>query len=153
MGRVTTMIWRDQNNGPQEPGELLEDSRSDFAEPGNSGGAMSSTGERVETDLAAAELTAAEIRRDAEQWAQRHMEEARRRADERTAQRVQELSSTINEVRTRAQAIANRPVSDGARLVATQMAVAGGSRERIGSRLREEFGIEDPSAILDEAGL
>jgi hypothetical protein len=100
---------------------------------------MSSTGERVETAVAAPELTAAEIRRDAEQWAQRHMEEARRRTDERTAQRVQELSSTISELRARAQAIANRPVSDGARLLATQMAAAGGSRERIGSRLREEW--------------
>jgi hypothetical protein len=44
-------------------------------------------------------------------------------------------------------------VSDGARLLAAQMAVAGSSRDGIASRLREEFGIEDPSAILDEAGL
>jgi hypothetical protein len=44
-------------------------------------------------------------------------------------------------------------VSDGARLLATQMSVAGSNREKIASRLREEFGIEDSSAILDEAGI
>jgi vacuolar-type H+-ATPase subunit H len=46
-----------------------------------------------------------------------------------------------------------RGVSEGARLLATQMAVAGSGRETIAARLREEFGIQDPSAILDDAGL
>ena len=40
-------------------------------------------------------------------------------------------------------------VSEGAVLLATQMAVAGGSREQIEERLRNDFGIEDPGAILD----
>jgi hypothetical protein len=44
-------------------------------------------------------------------------------------------------------------VSAGARLLATQMAAAGGSRDEVAARLREEFGIQDPSAILDEIGL
>lgn len=44
-------------------------------------------------------------------------------------------------------------VSEGARLLATQMAVAGSSRDEIAWRLREEFAIEDSSAILDEIGL
>jgi hypothetical protein len=44
-------------------------------------------------------------------------------------------------------------VSEGARLLATQMAVAGSSRDEIAWRLREEFAIQDSSAILDEIGL
>ena len=41
------------------------------------------------------------------------------------------------------------PPSAGARLLATQMAVAGSSREEIASRLENEFGIADPDAMLD----
>ena len=41
------------------------------------------------------------------------------------------------------------PASAGARLLATQMAVAGSSREEIASRLENEFGIADPGALLD----
>jgi len=37
----------------------------------------------------------------------------------------------------------------GARLLATQMAVSGSSREEIDQRLRNRFEIEDPSPILD----
>jgi hypothetical protein len=40
--------------------------------------------------------------------------------------------------------------SEGAVLLATQMAVAGGSREQIEARLRNDFGIEDPGEILDD---
>jgi hypothetical protein len=39
--------------------------------------------------------------------------------------------------------------SDGARLLAAQMAVAGSSRQEIEARLRAEFGIEDATPILD----
>ncbi len=39
--------------------------------------------------------------------------------------------------------------SDGARLLAAQMAVAGSSREEIETRLRDEFGIDDAGPILD----
>lgn len=39
---------------------------------------------------------------------------------------------------------------DAARLVAIEMAVAGDSREIVGRRLREEFGIRDPGPILDD---
>jgi vacuolar-type H+-ATPase subunit H len=39
--------------------------------------------------------------------------------------------------------------SDGARLLAAQMAVAGSSREEIETRLRDEFGIQDAAPILD----
>jgi hypothetical protein len=44
-------------------------------------------------------------------------------------------------------------VSEGARLLATQMAVAGSTRDEIAWRLREEFAIHDATAILDEIGL
>ena len=46
----------------------------------------------------------------------------------------------------------NRPRGDspaGARLLATQMAVSGNSREEIAARLRNGFEIEDTDAILD----
>jgi len=42
-----------------------------------------------------------------------------------------------------------RSGSAGARLLATQMAVSGASREEIGARLRSGFEIEDTSEILD----
>ena len=176
---------------------------------------MGSVGERVETVLEAAERAAADIRKDAEEWAQRHMEATRRRADDLAAQRIRELSSITDDLLTRAQAFAREsdelisgvdgasrrapkvpsrrqddagsnsgsnsngarsapktreatngskssgsserrpvgPISDAARLLVTQMAVAGSSRETIASRLQEEFGIADPGAMLDEAGL
>lgn len=40
---------------------------------------------------------------------------------------------------------------DAARLVAIEMAVAGDTREGVGRRLREEFGIKNPRSILDDA--
>lgn len=40
---------------------------------------------------------------------------------------------------------------DAARLVAIEMAVAGDTREGVGRRLRDEFGIRDPRGILDDA--
>jgi hypothetical protein len=50
-------------------------------------------------------------------------------------------------------AVFDSRVSEGARLLATQMAVAGSTRDEIAWRLREEFGIHDSTAILDEIGL
>jgi hypothetical protein len=162
--------------------------------------------------LEAAERAAAEIRRDAEQWARRHMEETRRRADELAAQRVEELSLITDELLASAKDVVRQSdeltsaldaatrkvvalrrnhdhgpeeaesaagsdeepgstenvsalhkpgyerqsdgtVSTGAKLIATQMAVEGGSRDTIASRLRTEFGITDPTPILRDAGL
>ncbi len=178
------MTWRTENNGP-------EDERG---EP------QDSPVVRVETVLEAAERAAAEIRRDAQEWAERHMAEARLRADELVSQRVEELSGITDELLAVAQAVARQSedlvraldatrdralraslrrredmgsnrreiepaprsvdpldpigsVSHGARLLATQMAVAGSNRETIAGRLRREFGVDDPGAILDEAGL
>lgn len=39
---------------------------------------------------------------------------------------------------------------DAARLLATQMAVAGGSRSEIANRLLEDYEIEDPESVLDD---
>jgi hypothetical protein len=39
---------------------------------------------------------------------------------------------------------------DAGRLVAIEMAVAGDTRENVGRRLREEFGIPEPQQILDD---
>jgi hypothetical protein len=39
---------------------------------------------------------------------------------------------------------------DGARLVAIEMAVAGATRGEVGDRLRDQFGIAAPAAILDD---
>ena len=43
--------------------------------------------------------------------------------------------------------------AESARMLATQMAVAGSSRESIALRLRDELGIADPHPILDELGI
>jgi hypothetical protein len=43
-------------------------------------------------------------------------------------------------------------IPDRARLVAAQMIAAGDSREEISHRLREEFGIQDASAMLNRMG-
>lgn len=58
--------------------------------------------QRVETVLEAAELAAAEIRKDAEQWAKGHLEDARRRADTLSARRAEELSSITDDLLARA---------------------------------------------------
>lgn len=42
------------------------------------------------------------------------------------------------------------PVSEGVRLLATQMAVAGSSRSEIEDRLRSELNVRDPEALVDE---
>jgi hypothetical protein len=44
-------------------------------------------------------------------------------------------------------------ISDGLRLLTTQMSVAGSSREQIAARLRDEFEINDPETILRDMGL
>jgi hypothetical protein len=70
-----------------------------------------------------------------------------------------ELTHVVDEVEAAADELASahapRPdasaANDAARLVAIEMAVAGDTREGVGRRLRNEFGIRDPSSILDDA--
>ena len=65
---------------------------------------------------------------------------------ERTANNAELLAPTARR-RTESK------VSEGARLLATQMAVAGSTRDEITQRLSDEFGIHDSTAILDQIGL
>jgi hypothetical protein len=44
-------------------------------------------------------------------------------------------------------------VSEGLRVLTTQMSVAGVGREEIAARLRDEFGVRDPESILKSMGL
>ena len=62
--------------------------------------------EQADQVLRAAVRAAADIRRDAEIWAQQHMEEARRRAEGLEARRSDELSAIIDELLARTKAVA-----------------------------------------------
>jgi hypothetical protein len=117
----------------------------------------------------AAERAAASVIDDAEKQARRQLEEARERADRVVAERLRELADELDPREGAAEQSRGghlRPVEDarpgaeeapaphragsaGARLLATQMAVSGASREEIEERLRNGFEIEDTSAILD----
>ena len=44
-------------------------------------------------------------------------------------------------------------ISEGLRLLTTQMSVEGSSRQEIAARLREEYGVKDPEPILKSMGL
>jgi hypothetical protein len=104
------MIGRSQDNVPEEDqrGEPRDVPRQDAADVDGSRATISSVGQRVESVLEAAERAATDIRSDAEKWAQRHMEETRRRADELAAQKVQDLASITDDLLARAQAIARQ---------------------------------------------
>jgi hypothetical protein len=52
---------------------------------------------------------------------------------------------------TKAERPAPKGSTEGLRLLATQMAVAGSTHDEIETRLRDEFGVEDASALLGEA--
>jgi cell division septum initiation protein DivIVA len=62
---------------------------------------------------------------------------------------VPRLRAVEGEDRGGAEEAAKRTDASGARLLATQMAVSGSSREEIELRLRNGFQIEDTDAILD----
>jgi len=78
----------------------------------------------------------------------------------KVSERFQDANSSSGETASRFKRRANatkasRPVpsgsTEGFRLLATQMAVAGSTHEEIASRLRDEFGVEDASGLLAEA--
>jgi len=128
---------------------------------------------RLATIVDAAERAAAGVIDEAEAQARRHLDEARGRADRIVAERLRELADELDppgsgerltghlkpvESIERADegaadaedALApRRSGSAGARLLATQMAVSGASREEIEERLRSGFEIADTSEILD----
>jgi cell division septum initiation protein DivIVA len=167
---------------------------------------VSSSAERIQVIVEAAERAAAGVIEDAEVQARRYLEEARRRADAIAEERAGELAEITGslvsqahelkrqsdeliaaidrakarieervlgelgapspddaweapEAESRADAPHLTPVGEaagdnasppaGARLLATQMAVAGNSRGEIEARLRTEFGIDDAGPMLD----
>jgi len=128
---------------------------------------------RLATIVDAAERAAAGVIDEAEKQAQRQLEEARGRADRIVAERLRELADELDpsgsgerptghlkpvESIERAEWDGEAPGeplaprrggSAGARLLATQMAVSGASREEIEERLRSGFELDDTSEILD----
>lgn len=123
----------------------------------------SSTAERLAAIVEAAEQAAAKVIDDAEEQARRQLSEAGARADRIVAERLRALADELDPpslavrpephlkpVESAAESTAgSRSGSSGARLLATQMAVSGASREEIEQRLRGGFDIEDTSEILD----
>jgi vacuolar-type H+-ATPase subunit H len=125
--------------------------------------------QRLATIVDAAERAAASVIDDAEKQARLHLDEARDRADRIVAERLRELADQLDppisgerrgghlkpvEALDDGEDGAEPPTprragSAGARLLATQMAVSGATREEIDTRLRSGFEIEDTSEILD----
>ncbi len=128
-----------------------------------------SAAERIAVIIEAAERAAAGVIDDAEEQARSYLDQAKADADRMIAERLRaaadELDPPSAEDRTPhltsvdsspaernpSSAVGSGPRSGsaGARLLATQMAVSGNSREEIEARLRSGFEIEDASGILD----
>jgi hypothetical protein len=122
----------------------------------------SGTAERLAAIVEAAERAASKVIDDAEEEAQRQLTDAGARADRIVAERLRALADELDppaaghpEPHLKPVELAPEPApgrrsgSSGARLLATQMAVSGSSREEIEERLRSGFEIEDTSEILD----
>jgi len=126
--------------------------------------------ERLARIVDAAERAAADVIDDAEEQAQQHIADARARADRIVAERLRELADQLDppaavprdagegrashlrpverapQEESRAQRVSE---PSAARLLATQMAVSGSSRQEIEARLRASFDLQDTSEILD----
>jgi hypothetical protein len=122
----------------------------------------SSTAERLAAIVEAAERAASKVIDDAEEQARRQLAEANARADRIVAERLRNLADELDppiarngephlrSVETTPDpAPGPRSSAAGARLLATQMAVSGSSREEIEQHLRAAFEIEEPGEILD----
>jgi hypothetical protein len=124
----------------------------------------SGTAERLAAIVEAAEQAAAKVIDDAEEEARRRLSEAGERANRIVAERLRALADELDpsgsaqrEPHLRSVDAVPQPEtpagprsgSAGARLLATQMAVSGSSREEIAERLRSGFDIADTSEILD----
>jgi hypothetical protein len=122
--------------------------------------------ERLAAIVEAAEQAATKVIDDAEEQARQRLEEASDRADRIVAERLRALADELDppadaatrrephlrpvDAEPRAPAPAGpRSGAAAARLLATQMAVSGSSREEIERRLRSSFEIEDAHEILD----
>ena len=134
----------------------------------------SDAAERLAAIVEAAEKAASAVIDDAEEQARRHIGEARERADHVVAERLRELADELDPEgagdsggereadpaerggrRLRPVHPApdpqgpRRSASAGARLLATQMAISGASRDEIEERLRNGFDIVDAGEILE----
>jgi len=125
--------------------------------------------QRLAAIVEAAEVAASSVIDDAEAQARKRLEEADARADRVIAERLRALADELDPLSSEEERPSTthlRPVEDasgdgeqashtrragsgGARLLATQMAVSGASREEIGIRLRNGFEVEDVDEILD----
>lgn len=122
-----------------------------------------STAERLAAIVEAAERAAAQVIDDAETQARERLAEADARANRVAAERLRALADELDPPtpgRTESHLRPVEPEDDqdmahlrssgaGARILATQMAISGSSREEIDQRLRRGFDIEDTSEILD----
>ena len=149
-----------------------EAARGDLPPKRSTGSAAAA--ERIAAIIDAAEQAASKVIDDAEAQARLHLEEATARADRVVAERLRALADELDPLtassrsephlrsveplsaeldgggeREMPSALPGRASSAGARLLATQMAVSGSSREEIEARLRSGFEIEDTSEILD----
>ncbi len=97
---------------------------------------------RVRSERLASALEEAKRRLDGE--AGREAPQPRSRPSHLTA-----VDTVVEPVAAPAPSLGERATPAGARLLATQMAVSGNSREEIETRLRNGFEIEDTGAILD----
>ncbi len=91
---------------------------------------------------------AASLRREAERL-QATLEEARARIGGEEVEQTPRLRAVAEAEEPAPAPGAERTDAAGARLLATQMAVSGSSREEIEECLRSRFEIEDTTAILD----
>jgi hypothetical protein len=130
---------------------------------------VSDAAQRLATIVEAAEQAAASVIDDAEQQARRRLEEAEARANRLVAERLrlhadeldppdggeEQTRPRLRPVHPEDRASSTETTSSrgsaeaGARLLATQMAVSGASREEIAERLRSGCGIEDPGPLLE----
>jgi hypothetical protein len=130
--------------------------------PPESRALTSATAERLAAIVEAAEQAAAKVIDDAEAQAQAQLSDASARADRIVAERLRALADELDPPsaprrESHLQSVdpvpqplhAGRAGSAGARLLATQMAVSGSSREQIEERLKSGFDVEDTSEILD----
>jgi cell division septum initiation protein DivIVA len=127
---------------------------------------------RIAAIVEAAEEAAAKVIDDAEEEARKYLEDARSRADRIVAEHLRSLADRLDPPASGERRTTHlRPVEPlapeesiepepdtapnaqdgpaGARLLATQMAVSGSSREEISARLRSSFEIEETAGILD----
>jgi hypothetical protein len=75
--------------------------------------------------------------------------EVSRSAVELVLTEVAELAAELSTGAGPRDAINNSTVSQGARVLAVQLAAAGESKEEVSDRLRDQFGIDDTGQLLD----